>query len=386
MNFNDVIPRFYYRQAPSILREPKKGKEEENIIGLELEFNNVMNKDCDNCCCMDCDYCHEDGEWTIPYEVQEAFEELFKKGIIINPENRELIKDDNNAFIERDSSVDGEIILQADYQRNIMKKVNKIHKYLNDEIIDNGSNTSCHIHRNYEFLKKFGISRNDYQKIHEFLGPVLYKISGRQKNSYQNWCHSRFFSYNNDFDIEFTNMLKMAELVDKVTDYYPDKYLICNCDKSNSLETRIFSNVHNFDPKYVKLYIDFTNLCIDLSQYMNGKSYVKEFDTLIDWVNEFCNKIQSRRRILKQFNLQDYIVKEQDIKFVDLNNKWTQIYNKLEMIEGMYYSYSDQTMSLIRFVRDHNIEVGKIKLFETPKFEEIKQQLGVQYNEEYENL
>ena len=131
-----MISMFPYKRGPSETKNPVPHKINDNIIGMELEFNNCIEEDCNNCYCEDCDYCEEEGERKMKDEVYNAFEKLIDKGIIINPSNMNMIKNDHNAVLERDGSVDGEIILQADYQKNIMETINKINKELNSSILN----------------------------------------------------------------------------------------------------------------------------------------------------------------------------------------------------------------------------------------------------------
>ena len=216
-----IVSKFGYKSGPSSTKEPIQSKINDNLIGLELEFNNTLIEDCDNCECGDCDYCNEEGNRYTDPDVYDAFERLFRKGTIINPSNIHMIQKDHNAVIERDGSVDGEIILQADYQKNIMKKVNDIHKELNSSILNNGRNTSCHIHRNVNYLVENDSSKFEYQKANEFLAGILFKISGRDKTSYNQWCSSIF---NPDINIEYVSMLQMAKYVDNMDRIINGKY------------------------------------------------------------------------------------------------------------------------------------------------------------------
>ena len=380
-----IVSKFGYKGGPSATKEPILKKINDNLIGLELEFNNTLIQDCDNCECCDCDYCDEEGYTYTNPDVYDAFERLFKKGIIINPSNMHMIQKDHNAVLERDGSVDGEVILQADYQKNIMKKVNQIHEELNSSILNNGRNTSCNIHRNVNYLVDVDSSKYDYQKANEFLAGLLFRISGRDKISYQQWCASIF---NPDINIEYVSMLQMAKYVDNMDRIINGKYLLCNCDHNNTVETRIFSNYHNFDPRYIKLFIDFTNLAIDISSYMHGKSYVDEFDNLIDYINEFCNKTHRRRKLLRPYRLDQYIVKKEDIKYVEFNGKWSEIYSEIENVANRsYISYNDQIMNMIRIIRNNNLTLNTtIRTNDRLNFNDIISELNRNYNNELEDL
>jgi len=381
-----MVQFFNYKGSRHITNP--KDKVRDNIIGLELEFNNCTELDCDNCY-GDCDYCDEEGEVRLSEQVRFALERLVDKGVLITPENTEMISK-HNAVLERDSSVDGEIIIQADLQRNMMKKVNKIHEELNSNVLSNGPNTSCHIHRNVAYLNDIGISKFDYQKSSEFLSTICYRISGRDYDSYYQWAHSIF---RNQMNIERSSMFKIAKLLDNIDFMVNDqKYIICNCQHTNTVENRIFSNFHNYDPKYIKLYMDFTNLAIDIAEYMRDKSYVLEFDTLIDIINDFCNKRQSRKRILRQFNLEEYIVKKEDTRVIDFNDKWTSIYDQMENVLNQYYaSYNHKIMNIIRLTRNFNLDIDTEFVINGEQqnnriHDEILKSLNRQYNEEFKLL
>lgn len=380
-----MISMFGYKSGPSGAKNPAPHKIHDNIIGIELEFNNCIEKNCEDCYCEDCDFCDEEGARKMEDKVYNAFERLIDQGIIINPNNMSKIKYDHNAVLERDGSVDGEIILQADYQKNIMETINKINKELNSSVLNNTNNTSCHIHRNVFYLNKIGMTKFDYQKATEFLAGILFRISGRDKYSYSRWCQSVF---ERNIDISYVSMLSMARYIDNMDRLVNGKYLLCNCDHSNTVETRIFSNFHNFDPKFVKLYMDFTNLAMDIGKYMRHKSYVNEFDNLVDYINDFCNETHRRRRILKQFNLDDYIVKKNEVKFVEFKGKWSKIYNEIEDVsQSRYMSYNDQIMHIIRIIRNNNLRLNTtMSLTNRPNYEDIMSALNNQYDNELRDL
>ena len=73
-----IVSKFGYKGGPSATKEPILKKINDNLIGLELEFNNTLIQDCDNCECCDCDYCDEEGytytnpdvyDWVVPLSV-----------------------------------------------------------------------------------------------------------------------------------------------------------------------------------------------------------------------------------------------------------------------------------------------------------------------------
>ena len=379
-----MIIKFGYKSAPDGIKLPIFQKEQDNVIGVELEYDNTTEKDCENCE-GDCDFCEDEGLRHTKPEIKNALHRLIDKGVIINPENVTLYRHkDHNAVLERDGSVDGEIILQADYQRNIMKKVNKIHKELNSSILNNSRHTSCHIHRNVNYLNQKDISKYDYQKSNEFLAGIFYRISGRDKDSYQRWCTSIF----NDININYVSMMTMAKNVDRMDHLINGKYFICNCDHRNTVETRIFSNYYNFDPKFIKLYIDFTTLAIDIAEEMRQKSYVQEFDMLIDWINDFCNKTHRRKKLLKPFALNQYVVKKEDIKYVELNGQWSEIYDRIESLSRQsYLSYSNQIIGIIRILRDFDLELNtSITMNQQVNFDNILKEINNRYLEDLEQL
>lgn len=326
------IIKYGYGCTPSKILKPKWDRIEKDIIGIEAEFDNIRFDPCSGCP-DDCNYCDENTEIEYNEEIIDKINDLIERNFIINPDNEIHAKEYGNVVIERDSSVDLELIFQADKRQNIMRNITKLSKEL-EPVSNNSSGTSFHIHRNKNWImKEYDTSLYRIQDTTEFLLPILYLISGRTPSSYENWCHSIFQDYKYNVPETLWNIGEKIDKIDEYLYYRKNKYLACNIKHDESIEFRIFSNHHNLNYEISKLYIDSTNLILEMSQYMNRKSFCNEYETLIDWVQEWKDSNKRRKSLLNKYGFDNLLLSKKDCLIKDLNKKYDNIYNKM-----LYYS------------------------------------------------
>lgn len=326
------IKKYGYGCTPSKILKPKWDRIEEDVIGIEAEFDNIKYDPCEGCY-NECNYCEEDTDVHYNDEIIDKINYLIENNFIINPDNEKYAKEYGNIVIERDSSVDLELIFQADKRRNIMRNLSKLSKEL-EPLSQNSTGTSFHIHRNKNWiLKEYETSFHRIQDTTEFLLPILYLISGRTPSSYESWCHSIFRDFNNNIPETLWEIGKRIDNIDEYLYYRKDKYLACNIKHNESLEFRIFSNYHNLNYEISKLFIDSTNLIMEISQYMNEKSFCNEYETLIDWLQEWKNGNRRRRKLLNKYNFDNLLINKRDCMIKDLNKRYDDIYKRI-----LYYS------------------------------------------------
>ena len=361
---------------------PVPSKSDKNIKGLELEIDGLIHE-----------YPYD--SWDDPIEDEaylseddpsyNAFVELIKTGTLLTQDTVHKAKKDYNAAITYDRSVSCEITLQANQQKNIMKKINDINKHLNNSCINNSEGTSCHIHNNMQYILNEGANLYEMQRASEFLAPILFRISGRNAEKYQRWCHTRLRA-----DITQDNLMTFAENADQLRGADPDTHeLICNGQHNYSAEMRIFSNRHNFNYNLIKVYIEFCDLLIQIATEMKGRSYVNHFDSLVEQVNEFCNKTVRRRKTLRPFGLQYYIVKEADLKYADFYQSWNKIYNLLDACDNMTHE-PDKVKNVMRIIlafrNDYGYRIDIPMTYNTVNTKEVRRILNTTYIEELNNL
>ena len=358
---------------------PHDNKLDKNIKGVELEVDNI-----------DCYWNDEEGLWVInDYNVSEAFQHLIDDGTLLTYDTTNMANNRLNGAISYDSSVNCEINLQADIERNTLRKIRQINKHLNKNILNNSKGTSCHIHNNMQYVLNNGGNLHEVQKASEFLLPILFKISGRDDYNYR-WCRSMF---NHGYDQE---MIDLARIVDMSCEDRGTHRVLCNGEHRDTAELRIFSNHCNFDDNTIKIYIEFTDLIIDMACYMNGKSYRNEYDTLINIIDGFCNQNIRRRKFLKKYHLDNILVRKQDIAYKNFINRWDKVYTDLEFYEryllGNNVPVMEQAEEIIRIIRrfenNHNlIPLDDIPLYTGQvDFNGLRNALNTTYTEELENL
>ena len=357
---------YHSSQANRILK-PVDSKLDKNIKGIELEVDNV----------------NRDGK--------DRLNEAIEDGVIISYDTFHMRKHDYNAVICSDGSVYAEVILQANQERNLLKKIKQLNDYgLNVNYFNNSKGTSCHIHNNMQYIENMGGNLLEMQRATEFLIPLIYKISGRDKDSYS-WCHSLFDS--RDRFAPDMNLLETARNADRLEGYNDWSHdIACNGQHSDTVEIRLFSNYYNFDYDMIKTYIEFTDHIIDIACHMKNKSYVDEYDVLIEWITDFCNGTRRRKKSLQQFHLNDLLVNREDVAIIELNNRWNNLYRIMENLERSTEPMNLQVRNVLRLVRDCNAQCDIQLQFNAPLYtykvdlDSIRTEMNRQYNIERENL
>ena len=350
---------------------PHHTKLDKNIKGVELEIDHL---------------------WSSNIDREYILECAIDDGVLISEDTLHMADEDYNAVISEDGSVDCEIGLQANHERHILNKIDELNSYgINSTNFNNSAGTSCHIHNNLQFIENNGGNMLEMQRVAEFLLPILFRISGRTPSSY-GWARSRFEKHG-ECEIPMKHLLETARNADKVTSIDRTHSRVCNAEHSNTAEVRIFSNSFNFDRNMIKTYIEFTDHMIDMACYMNGKSYVNEYDSLIDWTSDFISGTRRRENSLEIFNLNELLIPKQDIALVDFNNRWRDVYLRLEALENNTgNTMEDQVMNVLRFVRHCDINCNTQLRFGVPTYtykvdlESIRNEVNRQYTSEKENL
>ena len=358
----------YHSYEANMILKPVASKLGKNIKGIELEMNNMCRAGKDS--------------------LNNAIED----GIIISRDTQHMKKTDYNAVICSDGSVYAEVILQANQERNLLKKISQLNDYgLNGDNFNNTDNTSCHIHNNMAFIEDNGGNFIEMQKATEFLLPLLYRISGREDDTYD-WCHSLFDDY--DYFAPNMNLLQTARKVDTLQYANHGSHdIACNGQHSDTAEIRVFSNKCNFNKDMIKTYIEFTDHIIDIACHMNGRRYIDEYDVLIDWTYDFINNgTRRRRKSLKPFHLNDLLLKKADIGLFDLNNRWNRLYRRMEDLERSTEPMETQVRNVLRLARDCNANCDIQLQFNAPLYtykvdlDSIRAEMNRQYDIERENL
>jgi hypothetical protein len=240
---------------------------DENIKGIELEIRS------------DSDY----------YDI---LNDLVYDDILICEDNYENRSHRGNMFLETDGSVDYEIKLQADTNKENLKMIKTLNDYgLNPYNIENLSGTSCHIHLNRQYLNNREINQLDIKQAGEFLSEILFEISGRSFNDYSEWARSCLRSNLHD------DMLMKAKEIDNRDISSSARYQIVNCNPYNTIELRIFSNYYNFNYDIIKLYMDISDHIIDIAEMMKDKKYVDNIDEIVEWTKDWFTKNSTRRNM-----------------------------------------------------------------------------------------
>lgn len=301
-----------------------------NIKGVELEIG-------DENCCYD--------------NIHDKLDELIEENLIKAPYN---IGEDNDLrytiAIENDGSVFKELILKASCNSTLLQGIKMLEEELS-EIVENDHGTSCHIHLNNEYLKTLGLDSDDITKTAEFMAPLLYAISGRNINSLR-WCNSILNSY----DIEDFNLYKRAKAIDNIDCIDNSRYRIVNKGDSNSktTELRIFSNYYNFNYNYIKLYLEISDLIIEISNKMKNKKYEEQYENIITEIKQFFNK-RSRKQIYETHNLKRFLIPKSEIKIQTIREQLNYFNSKIEEFnERDFPSNLERYKSFIRLCRNYS--------------------------------
>ena len=300
---DELIRPFPYHCTPNEIIKPFYKDINKNIKGLELEISD------------------ED------YIVEQALAELADNNIIATPNNW----DDPNIelpkiSLEEDGSVKYELIFKAQTNEKILAELEKI-KTL-EEIVQNNTGTSAHIHINRAYIEdKLGLTEIDIIKSAEFLSYPLFLISGRIKKTAHEWARSQLYC-----KIE-SNLAEKAKCVDKLTGVRYVKHGMVNCQPEDSIEIRIFSNKCNFNKNVIKMYLETVDFIIILAKYMKNKSYMKELKNIIPLCKNHFEKLGSTLNFFEtKEKIMDEFKKPEELLKILIKNEWIAIDNELSRI------------------------------------------------------
>lgn len=295
---DELITPFPYHGTPNVIINPFNEDEFKNIKGLELEISDEN------------------------YIVEQLLAELAANNIIATPDNwKNPFIETPNISLEEDSSVKYELIFKAQTNEKLLAELEKI-KTL-EEIVENTTGTSAHIHINRAYIEdKLGLTEIDIIKSAEFLSYPLFLISGRIKETAHEWARSQLRC-----KIE-SNLTEKAKCVDKLTDVRYVKHSMVNCQPGDTIELRIFSNKCNFNKNVIKMYLETVDFIIELADYMKDKKYNKELKNLIPLCKNHFEKFGSlldffdtKEKILDNFKEPETLIKEA------IKNEWIEIDN-----------------------------------------------------------
>ena len=318
---------YSYHCSKHIVR-PDDAKLDKNIKGLELEISD--------------------------YDCEDNLENLIYDGYITCPENEDEIADEHrNIAIEYDGSVAWELIFKADTIRPLMSRVKDINQELNPKTVVNSRGTSAHIHLNRQYLYNQGINTLDMLKAGEWTGFPAYLISGRNREKMENWCRSTL-----PCNID-ENLLTKSKLVDRLNDISYNRYNMMNFNNSNTIEYRLFSNYCNFDYKTIKMYMEYTDMISKLAELMHNKSYQDEFETAVEFVDEFMTKYPRRRKFYEKYNMDSIFVTREELLHIQQVELFERVEDRIKRFERMRenQTYDNNVLSFIRAVRDVNQEL-----------------------------
>lgn len=343
---------FGYHES-KYLREMEVKSTTENIKGLELE--------------LDC--------WD--YDVESILEELENDDVILTPYNQDGREKQFMVTVENDGSVDCELVFKANKNRNLLRAIKALNEYgLNDEYVCNSSHTSCHIHLNRQYLRTENLDELDIVKAGEFIAPLLYKVSGRTRDSLGDWCRSQLAC-----DI-IENLYTRAKLVDNVIQPSIRRYNIVNIENSSTIELRIFSNAYNFNRTYIKLYLDLSDFIVQIAKAMKSKRYLDEYDELISLINDFFNETKVRQKIADKHGIFNFLINKNKAKLNALIEEKNKLISRFEVFHNRFDDINDddmeKIMSFIRIIRDFSSISLKYDLtysFDVHNYNELENQM-----------
>lgn len=287
---------YHYHGAPT---EPTTTTDK-RIFGLELEIDDF------------------------DYIVHNLLDDAIEMNYLTAPVNEHITK--RWKVLEEDSSVFKEIIFPADEKENLLKRIKNLNSIgFHDGNICNSSGTSAHIHLNRRYLTGLGITETNIFKMFEFLAPVIYAISGRNRGNFIEWAEPR-----SRFQI---NNINWKERADNIRHLSPscDRYTLVNCTNSATIELRGFSNKNTFNYYTIKLYLDFVDLCIDLSEYMVGKLYINEYQYILTAVKEFFKN-----------QYEDIYTRKNIRQLLTHDEKLTQMVEQISIIKNNILYYTER--------------------------------------------
>ena len=333
---------FYALDYKSCDCSPYYELEEENIKGIELEIRTD-----------DCDY----------YGI---LDDLVYDNILICEDNYDERGSRYNMFLETDGSVDYEIKLQADTNNENLKMIQELNNYgLHPGNIQNLEGTSCHIHLNRKYLNTKDIGEYDIKKASEFLSEILYEISGRSYDDYNEWARSSL-----QCDLH-SDLLTKAHEIDNRDLRSSARYQIVNCNPVNTIELRIFSNYFNFNKQIIEMYMDMADHIINIADMMKGKNYVDKNDEIVEWTTDWFLSNSTRKEFYKNKCLESILLTSENIK----NQSIIRIRNKIDAFKN--FDFNDELnakMELFRLLRElnnYNIIYDKSINLKNPDYDNI---------------
>ena len=325
-----IIP-FPYHCTPNVIIKPFDEDKFKNIKGLELEISD------------------ED------YIVEQALADLADNNIIATPDNWDnpYIKLPNIS-LEEDGSVEYELIFKAQTNGKLLAELEKI-KIL-EEIVQNTTGTSAHIHINRAYIEEeLGLTIIDITKAAEFLNYPLFLISGRKKETAHEWARSQL-----PCPIE-ANLAEKAKYVDRLNEINYAKYNFVNCGPEDTIELRIFSNKCNFNKKVINMYLETIDFIIELADYMKNKSYTKELQNIIPLIKSHFEKFEdtldfynTKEKIMDEFKEPKTLLKQAIMnEWIAIDNHIARLMNYAQ-IEPTSYNTIRRFISMIKTLnREH---------------------------------
>lgn len=320
-----------------------------NIKGLELEISDSSAK------------------------MYRILDDLIDKNLITDYENMDYGGNEDTPYticVENDTSVCKELIFKASCNRTLLQGVKMLSENFHGEI-NNHHGTSAHIHINNRYLNEIGLNKLDIIKSTEFILPILYRISGRgdadESRNGRDWCESVV-----GMEDEM-NLFLRTKYIDNIrTNECRNRYNAVNITPTNTTEIRVFSNYHNFNYKYIKLYLETVDFIMDLAVAMKNKKYKDYYEYALELTNNHFSK-RRYKEIFERDGLIDFFVSPEEhrrryyIRMLEkLNRKIQRFY------ERPYINNFQKQMSFIRVIRD-NIEDDCVIRFNimNPNYEEV---------------
>lgn len=308
---------------------PLTEKRSKNIKGIELEISD--------------------------YGAEENVDALVDDYVIYDAETAYEVDERNvDAVVENDGSVAWEIILRADTMKPIFRKIKEINTELNPNTVNNESGTSAHIHLNREYCHNKGIHSLDIQKASEWLAYPMFLFSGRTRERMQNWARSILPCELED------DLLTRAKLVDRMDCSY-NRYNLLNLNNSKTYELRIFSNKCNFDYRTLKFYWEFSDMLIDLSANMVGKSYENNLNECISFVDDFMLSKPRRRKFYNKYDMDSIFLDADQLNHIAILKQFDRIDARIKQFERILngeHRREEIAMSYLRMTRDINSQEG----------------------------
>lgn len=316
------------------------GDENGNIIGLELEISELH----DNI----------------------FLEELITDGTIScwNSADSGVIQLEEEA----QGNVEYELIFNADSIENIFKRLDYIKELRHDVTCNEDS--SCHIHLNRRYLYDvLDLNELDIYHAADAIAPLIYKVSGRDSRSWNQWTPEHIDLFNRD-------LINRFELIDDIKPRnngdYNDRYELCNCTNNYTIEIRGFSNFYEFDIGVIKFYIKIVSELIpEIAAAMKNKTYAADYEIVFKKVSSFLNNYP---HYVERFELQEwtnYKAALRKVAAAEFEKAITEYHAVIELIkECRYYQETDapnaarkitEIIAIYRFIKLDIIDLNDIK-------------------------